>query len=179
MPMTRHPLIPAREGRVLHLTLARPEKRNALNLALCHDLVASIEDGAHDPQVGAILLTAEGPAFCAGMDLSEIELGGDSTAMDAIHEQLFTLGSRITKPLIAGVQGPALGGGTGLIANCHVVVAGPDARFGLTEIRLGLWPFLIFRAVSIALGERRTVELSLTGRIFPAAEARELALIRS
>ena len=70
-----------------------------------------------------------------------------------------------------------MGGGTGLVANCHIVVAGPDARFGLTEIRLGLWPFLIFRAVSAALGERRTVELSLTGRVFPAPEAREMGLI--
>jgi enoyl-CoA hydratase/carnithine racemase len=166
-----------REGRVLRVTLARPGKRNALDLALCRALVTAIEAAAQDPLIGAILLTGEGPAFCAGMDLSELEPGGDSAEMDAIHEQLFTLGGRIAKPLIAAVRGAAVGGGTGLVANCHIVVAAPDARFGLTEIRLGLWPFLIFRAVSAALGERRTLELSLTGRIFPALEARESGLI--
>ncbi len=63
------------------------------------------------------------------------------------------------------------------MANCHIAVASPEATFGLTEIRLGLWPFLVFRAVSGALGERRTIEIALTGRIFPASEARELGLI--
>jgi len=75
------------------------------------------------------------------------------------------------------VQGPALGGGTGLVANCHIVIAEPAATFGLTEIRLGLWPFLVFRAVDMALGERRAVELALTGRIFAAEEARQLGLV--
>jgi enoyl-CoA hydratase/carnithine racemase len=84
---------------------------------------------------------------------------------------------RLEKPLIAAIQGAALGGGTGLVANCHVTVSSAEATFGLTEIRLGLWPFLVFRAVSNALGERRTVELSLTGRVIPAQEARELGLI--
>ena len=76
-----------------------------------------------------------------------------------------------SKPIVAAVAGPALGGGTGLVANCHVVIAGPNATFGLTEIRLGLWPFLVFRAVAAAAGERRALELALTGRIFDAREA--------
>ena len=63
------------------------------------------------------------------------------------------------------------------MANCHVVVASHESTFGLTEIRLGLWPFLIYRAVEAALGPRRTLELSLTGRIFPGREARELGLV--
>ena len=166
-----------REGRVLHLILNRPEKRNALNMDLCRALGESIEAGSRDRDVGAILLTANGKAFCAGMDLQEIAEGANSRILDALHDQLFTTGARLEKPLIAAVEGPALGGGTGLVANCHIVVASPDATFGLTEIRLGLWPFLVFRAVSAALGERRTVELSLTGRIFPAPEARELGLV--
>ena len=166
-----------REGRLLHLTLNRPDKRNALNLDLCRALVESIETASRDRSVGCILLTAKGSAFCAGMDLAEIANGANSNSMNALHEQLFTAGARLEKPMVAAVTGPALGGGTGLVANCHVVVASPDATFGLTEIRLGLWPFLVFRAVSAALGERRCIELSLTGRIFPAPEARELGLI--
>ena len=165
----------SREGRVLRVSLNRPEKRNALSSALCLQLVKTLEEAAHDPSVGAVLLTGNGISFCAGMDLDEIG-AADSEAIDQAHEQLFTIGARLTTPIVAAVRGAALGGGTGLVANCHIVVAAEDARFGLTEIRLGLWPFLIFRSVAAALGERRTVELALTGRIFDAREAREIGL---
>jgi enoyl-CoA hydratase/carnithine racemase len=165
-----------REGRLLRLTLNRAGKRNALDAALCRALVSALEDAAGDPAVGAILLTANGKAFCAGMDLAEIAQAARAEDIDALHEQLFTIGARLAKPLVAGVHGAALAGGTGLVANCHIVVAGPEASFGLTEIRLGLWPFLVYRAVAAALGERRTLELSLTGRIFGAGEARDLGL---
>jgi enoyl-CoA hydratase/carnithine racemase len=165
-----------REGRLLRLTLNRPDKRNALDAALCRSLVTALEDASRDPAVGAILLTANGKSFCAGMDLAEIEQGANTGEINAVHEQLFTIGPRLAKPLIAGVYGAALGGGTGLIANCHIVVASYEASFGLTEIRLGLWPFLVYRAVAAALGERRTLELALTGRIFRGREARELGL---
>ena len=173
--MTDH-LLSVREGRLLRLTLNRPHKRNALDAALCRALLGALDDAARDPAVGAILLAANGRAFCAGMDLAEIEQGGHSEEMDALHERLFTIGARLGKPLIAGVQGPALGGGAGLLANCHIVVADPEASFGLTEIRLGLWPFLVHRAIASAVGERRALELALTGRIFNAAEAREFGL---
>jgi enoyl-CoA hydratase/carnithine racemase len=166
-----------REGRLLHLTINRPDKRNALNLELCRALVEAIDHAARDRSLGVILLTAAGKSFCAGMDLAEIAEGANTNQINALHEQLFTMYARLEKPVVAAVQGAAMGGGTGLVANCHVVVASPDATFGLTEIRIGLWPFLVFRSVSATLGERRTVELSLTGRTFPAAEARELGLI--
>ena len=164
------------DGRVLKLTLDRPEKRNALNCELCDELVSAIEDAIHDCGVGAILLEANGKSFCAGMDLTEAALGVTQET-NALHERLFTIGARITKPLIAAVQGAALGGGTGLAANCHIVIAGPDTTFGLTEIRLGLWPFLVYRAVEAALGERRTLELALTGRNFEAEEAKEYGFV--
>ncbi len=165
----------SREGRVLRFTLNRPEKRNALNAALCRDLVRALEAADRDSEIGAILLNANGPSFCAGMDLKELDQA-HTHEIDEWQERLFTIGSRLTKPLVAAVRGAALGGGMGLVANCHVVIAGKDATFGLTEIRLGLWPFLIQRAVAAALGERRTVELALTGRIFAAEEARTIGL---
>jgi enoyl-CoA hydratase/carnithine racemase len=65
----------------------------------------------------------------------------------------------------------------GLVANCHIVIASEAAKFGLTEIRLGLWPFLVYRAVSVALGERRALELAITGRIFDAGEAKQMGLV--
>jgi enoyl-CoA hydratase/carnithine racemase len=109
------------------------------------------------------------------MDLNEA-LSEESSRLNESHERIFTAGIRVTKPIVAAVQGSALAGGTGLAANCHIVVAAEDASFGLTEIRIGLWPFLIFRSVVAAIGERRATELALTGRIFGAGEAREYGL---
>jgi enoyl-CoA hydratase/carnithine racemase len=165
----------SREGRLLRLTLNRPEKRNALNGALCRELVAAIEEGDRDPGVGAILIRGAGKSFCAGMDLDEMLTPAEADLGHA-HERLFTIGRRVTTPIIAAVQGAALAGGTGLAANAHIVVASEDATFGLTEIRIGLWPFVIFRAVVAAIGERRAVELGITGRIVDAREAASMGL---
>ena len=162
--------------RVLRIALNRPEKRNALNLDLCRELVAALDTADGDPRVGAVLLCGNGKSFCAGMDLAEAATA-DPAAMSQIHEQLFTVHSRITKPIVAAINGAALAGGTGLVANAHIVVASEEATFGLTEIRIGLWPFLIFRGVALAIGERRAVELALTGRIVGAREALEWGLV--
>lgn len=166
----------ARSGRILRLRLNRPDKRNALNAELCLALVRAMKEADADSTVGAIVLTASGPAFCAGMDITEVR-PGDTEDVNLAHEQLFTIGARISKPLIGAVSGAALGGGTGLVANCHIAIASGRAAFGLTEIRLGLWPFLVFRAVAAAVGERRTLEMALTGRTFGAAEAKEIGLV--
>lgn len=159
----------------MRLTLNRPEKRNALNGALCRELVSAIEDGDRDTGVGAILLSGAGVSFCAGMDLSEM-LTPEASALADIHERLFTIGRRVTVPIIAAVQGAALAGGTGLAANAHIVVAAEDATFGLTEIRIGLWPLVIYRAVVDSVGDRRALELGITGRTFSASEAAEMGL---
>ncbi len=165
----------SRQGRVLLLALNRPERRNALNMELCVALGEAFEQAEADAGVGAVLLSGNGKSFCAGMDLHEV-LSPAAGPINEVHERIFTAGLRITKPLIAAVHGAALAGGTGLAANCHIVVAAEDATFGLTEIRIGLWPFVIFRTVAAALGERRATELALSGRIFGASEAREYGL---
>ena len=164
------------EGRILRVTLNRPEKRNALNVEICHELVNAIDHANEDHGIGAIVLHANGPVFCAGMDLKEVRYA-DQVELARIHERLFTTIQRIRTPLVAAVHGAALGGGTGLAANAHILYATPDTRFGLTEIKLALWPVMIFRAVQHAIGERRTVELSLTGREFKAAEALYYGLV--
>jgi enoyl-CoA hydratase/carnithine racemase len=165
-----------REGRVVHLALNRPDRRNALNMELCGALAAALEEAEKDPGVGAVLLSGNGKSFCAGMDLHEV-LAPSSGDVNEIHERIFTAGIRMTKPLIAAVHGAALAGGTGLVANCHIVLAAADATFGLTEIRIGLWPFVIFRTVVAAVGERRATELALSGRVFGALEARDYGLV--
>lgn len=164
------------DGRVMEVTLNRPDRRNALNMELCTALGAVLDDANRNPAVGAILLGGNGKSFCAGMDLNEAMAPGAGD-INAAHEQIFSAGIRLTKPLIAAVQGAALAGGTGLVANCHVVIAADDATFGLTEIRIGLWPFVIFRTVVAAVGQRRATELALSGRIFGANEARDYGLV--
>lgn len=170
------PVLTAREERVLRITLNRPEKRNAINSAMCRAVIEAVEAAEEDPGIGAILIESTGSMFCAGMDLDEAT-APDAAEQTAIHERLFTLGARIRKPIVAAVQGTALGGGVGLIANAHVVVAAQGATFGLTEIRIGMWPFVIYRAIRMAFGERRALELSLTGRIFGMNEAVQWGLV--
>jgi enoyl-CoA hydratase/carnithine racemase len=166
----------SREERVLRVTLDRPDKRNALTSAMCHAIVESIEGAEVDDNIGAVLLDAKGDVFCAGMDLEEAT-SPDAAELMAIHDRLFTLGFRLRKPLVAAIQGPALGGGAGLVCNAHVAVAAHGCSFGLTEIRIGMWPFAIYRSVALALGERRALELSLMGRIFNVPEALQWGLI--
>ncbi|MCP5119512.1 MAG: enoyl-CoA hydratase/isomerase family protein [bacterium] len=172
--MTSNPKL-RREDRVLRLSLNRPEKRNALRVEDCRHLVAALNEAELDPSVGSILIDAGGDTFCSGMDLTE-SLREDAPERAAIHDELFTFGGRTTKPVVAAVQGNALAGGLGLVANAHVVVAADNAGFGLVEIRIALWPFVVFRSVATAIGERRALELSLTGRVVGAEEALQWGL---
>jgi enoyl-CoA hydratase/carnithine racemase len=152
------------DGRLRRITLAAPEKRNFLDAVACQDLLRELRDAAADDAVGGILIDAEGPLFCSGI---ETEAGAD----------LFTIGRRIAKPLVAAVQGVAVSGGLGLLANAHVVVAAQGSSFGLTDIREGIWNEALYRAVAGAIGERRTRELSLTGRIFSTPDALAWGLV--
>lgn len=163
-------------NRVAHLTLNRPEKRNALNSATCRELLKALDSAEADSAVGAILLRGSGPAFCAGMDLSEV-LSADQDELMTLHERLFTVIQRARKPIVAAVHGAVMAAGMGLAANAHIVIASADARFALTEIRIGLWPVVVFRAVTRAIGERRATELSLTGRTIEAEEALRFGLV--
>jgi enoyl-CoA hydratase/carnithine racemase len=169
-------LLVQREERVLRITLNRSEKRNALTAEMCADLAKHIDDVQTDPGIGSILIDAEGKVFSAGMDLDEAVEEASRNKLSS-HERLFTSGARSAKPIVICVNGPALGGGMGLAAQGHVVVAAQGTLFGLTEIRLGLWPFAIYRAVEAALGPRRTLELSLSGRVFSAQDALSWGLV--
>ena len=169
-------LLIERHGRVEHLTLNRPEKRNALNVELCRTLVQAIGRANEDTSVGAILLDGEGRDFCSGLDLGEV-LEADQDVLLPLHTELFSLGSRLRKPLIAAVHGSVLAGGLGVAMNAHVVCASSDARFGLTEARIGLWPYVILPVVMDAVGKRKAVELALTARIFGAEEAKDMGLV--
>lgn len=166
-----------RHGRVLEITLNRPDKRNALNQEMCEELVAECEQAEQDDRIGAIYWRGKGPVFCAGMDLEEATSAGAVEAT-AIHGRLFSLGARLNKPIVCAVQGPALAGGLGLVANAHIAIAAHGSTFGLTEIRIGMWPFAIYRAIEQAVGTRRALELSLSSKIFNTPEALAWGLVQ-
>jgi enoyl-CoA hydratase/carnithine racemase len=146
------------DGRLRRITLASPGTRNFLDEKLCGRLLEELRDAAADDATGAILIDADGPIFCSGVD----EVAG---------EDLFGIGNRIAKPIVAAVKGVALGGGVVLLANAHVVIAAQGTSFGLTEIRDGKWSEAIYRAVAGAIGSRRALELCLTGRVFSTPDA--------
>ena len=160
--------------RVLHLILNRPTKRNALTLQMCKDIVAAVRSAETRSDIGCTLITANGSVFCAGMDLNE------NPPMDElleVHEELFTLGANALKPIVVAVNGAALAGGLGLVAQGHVVLASPNAVFGLPEVRIGFWPFVVYRAVEAGVGKRRALELSLTGASFQAQQGMAWGLV--
>ena len=177
-PVASPALITNRIGRVLTLTLNATASHNRLTLAMCQELANTIEEADRDDSVGAVLLKGAGTAFCTGMEPREL-LSGDAEEAAPIHEVLFTLGSRLTTPVVCQVHGAAHGAGIGLLANAHVVLAAQGTTFGLTEIRIGNWPFVAFRSLAAAMGERRATELALTGRIFGTNEALQYNLIHA
>jgi enoyl-CoA hydratase/carnithine racemase len=142
---------------------------------MCSEIASQIAQADSNPEIGSVLIDANGNVFCAGMDLDETD--SNSPELDAIHEQLFTLGMRSMKPIVISVNGAALGGGLGLVAQGHVVMASEKAAFGLPEIRIGLWPFFIYRAVEAAIGNRRTLQASLTGHLFHPEDALQWGLV--
>ncbi len=169
-------LLISSQGRLRRLTLNRPDKRNALDVALCRSLVDAVREAASDRTVGAILLDANGKDFCSGMDLSEA-LEADPDEMLPLHQELFSIGAQLRKPMVSAVQGAAVAGGLGLALNAHIVVASSDARFGLPEVRIGLWPYVIVPAVAAATGLRKAMELALTARIVDVEEACRIGIV--
>lgn len=168
-------VITSLENRVFRITINRPEKRNALSIQLCHELLGAFRQAESDGNVSVVLLDAAGPSFSSGMDLGEI-LDPDFARQADVHEELLTIGSRFSKPIIAAVQGAVFGGAVALVASAHIVVAAEDAQFCSTEIHIGMWPYVAYRAIASAIGERRATELALTGRVASAADAYEWGL---
>lgn len=164
--------------RVLRIRLNRPEKRNALNAEMCSVIINAVKTAQQDDAIGSILLSGNGHVFCAGMDFEEAA-SYDRDALTSLHEDLFSMGKQSMKPIVVCVNGAALGGGLGLAVQGHVVVASTGAAFGLPEIKIGLWPLMVYRSVEVALGARRTLDLSLTGRLFHADEALAWGLVSS
>ena len=167
------------DGHVLVVTMNRPAARNALSGEMLKIMREAWDRVDEDPAVRACVLTGAGGAFCAGADLKAMTNNhpGDSSFDAAVIEPLLK-GRRLTKPLIAAVEGPAIAGGTEILQATDIRVAGESARFGVSEPRWGLYP-LGGSAVRLPRQIPYTVaaDLLLTGRHIRAEEAQRIGLI--
>jgi methylglutaconyl-CoA hydratase len=167
-----------RDGDVLRVTLARPERRNAFDAALIADLTAAFADIG---DARAVVLAGEGEAFCAGADIdwqrSAIDLTFEENVEDALRlYKMCEAIDRCPAPVVARVQGYALGGGSGLAACADVAVAATDATFGFTEVKLGIVPAVISPFVLPKIGQHAR-RYFLTGERFDAQTALRIGLV--
>ena len=168
-----------RDGSILRVTLAKPERRNAFDAELIAGLKQAFAD-VGDARV--VLLAGDGESFCAGADIewqrSAIDLSFDENVEDAMR--LFGMMQAINDcpaPVVARIQGHALGGGSGLAAAADIAVAAEDATFGFSEVKLGIVPAVISPFVLPKIGESAARRLFLTGERFDASTALRIGLV--
>ena len=171
-----------RDGPVARLRMTRADVHNAFDAALIAELTAALDEVANDAGIRVLVLEADGASFSAGADLnwmrgmaaaSEEDNRTDSLALARLMRTLDAL----PKPTIARVQGAAFGGGVGLVACCDIAIGVPDAKFGLTESKLGLLPAVISPYVIAAIGARNARRYFATAEIFNAEEAQRIGLL--
>ena len=180
MSSFRHILASSANG-VRTITLNRPEKRNAL----CPLLIEELTEVLHETETcdcGVVILTGEGPAFCAGLDMEHLstvhahsmeENRRDSENMARVLRALYDF----PKPVIAAVNGHAIAGGMSLATIPDFTLAVPEAKFGYTEVKLGFVPAIAASFLLRQVGEKRTREILLSGRLMKAHEALSLGLV--
>ncbi|WP_051236733.1 enoyl-CoA hydratase/isomerase family protein [Ottowia thiooxydans] len=164
-------------GSIATLRLARPDSRNALNLQMCHEIVAACEVLDADDNVRVILLRGEGPAFCAGADLKERQTmsGAEALARRVDGFTAYAAMERLSKPVIAVVHGPAYGSGCEIAGACDFVLASTEAVFCYPEVGWGT--IGATQRLPRIVGRRMAKELLFSGRKVAAEEARELGLV--
>lgn len=170
--MADAPLRVADDGGVRTLTLARPERRNALNAELVVALTEALEAARRDDAVHVIVLRGDGPHFCAGGELGGLASGpAEHHAGRLAYVDLLRAFTTVGRPTVAVIQGKALGGGFGLALACDLAIAADDAELGTPEVRLGLFPMMIMPLIIRHVGRKRALELMLTGGRLSAPEA--------
>jgi methylglutaconyl-CoA hydratase len=177
-------LLVDRRDQVAYVTLNRPQIRNAFDETLIAELGSTLAKLDTDATVRAVVLGGAGTAFCAGADLNWMKrmagYGYEQNLADAraLAAMLKTL-DRMAKPTIARVHGPAFAGGVGLVAACDIAIGTPEAKFCLSEAKLGLSPATISPYVIRAMGEKAARRYFLTAEVFDASEAARIGLLSS
>ena len=166
-------------GPVATIRLNRPRQRNALSMDLMRDLIAVLEGIGTNREVAAVILAAEGSAFCAGHDLNEMvdRNVNEYRQIFDLCTDLMTVIQRIPQPVIAQVHGMATAAGCQLVAACDLVVASENARFATPGVRIGLFCSTPMVALTRAIGRKRALEMLLTGKSIDAATACEWGLV--
>ena len=170
------------EGSIRLLTLNRPEKLNAINDALSHALKSAIKEAASDDNVSVILLTGAGRAFSAGADLKEAASNGRRPQREALNSAInstsvYNALIACDKPVIAAVNGYALGAGSAIAVSCDLVLASDDAVFGYPELKHGLAATAVSPTLVAQIGRKHATELLLLAENLPAGRAAEIGLI--
>lgn len=169
-------------GHVAIVTLARPDVRNAFNDAMIAELTQAIEALGQDSDVRAIVLAAEGKAFCAGADLNWMRAMADYTHEENLQDarglaEMLRVLFECPKPTVVRIQGDVYAGGVGLVSACDIAVSADGAHFCLSEVRLGLMPATISPYVIRAMGARAAHRYFLTAERFGAHEAHRIGLV--
>ncbi|HET9331990.1 MAG TPA: enoyl-CoA hydratase-related protein [Gemmatimonadota bacterium] len=170
--------------RVAVVTLARPEKRNALDPETVSEIDAALAAAESDEGVRAILIAGEGKDFCAGADIAHVERTVEMSRAE-LEEDAMALGRVflrmrvLPKPIVAAVQGNALAGGAGLATACDLVVASDDAHFGYPEVHIGFVPAMVLTMLVRAVGEKRAFALAALGQRIGAREALEQGIVHA
>jgi len=170
------------ENKIARVYLNRPEVHNAFNEVMIAELTDIFTRITKDDEVRVVVLTGKGESFCAGADLNwmkrMINFSYEQNLEDSLKlAELFYLMYSLPKPIIAAVNGAAIGGGTGLVAVCDIAIASETAKFSLSEVKLGLVPACISPYVIRKVGEGRCREFFLTGERVTAQKALELGLV--
>jgi enoyl-CoA hydratase len=166
-------------ARIATLTVSRPDKLNALNDLVISELGDAIDALRADPAVGGIILTGAGRAFVAGADISQLAQHGaiSAKALSEAGQNVFRRFETSPKPVIAAVNGFALGGGCELAMACHIRIASDSAKFGQPEVKLGLIPgYGGTQRLTRLVGKGRALQLLLTGEMIDANEAYRIGL---
>jgi enoyl-CoA hydratase len=170
-----------RDGNIGIIAFNRPDRLNAITVDLLSDLLAQLDAARKDDEANAVILTGEGRAFCAGEDLKETVRG---KPIETWKQEAHLFGEiqrailRLDKPLIAAVQGHAVGGGSAFAMCCDIRIAAEDARFGFPETRVGLTVVMAgTKLLTQLVGLGKAKELILTGDVIDAQEAARLGLV--
>ena len=177
--MTYENILYEREGRLAIVTLNRPNRRNALSLALMTELIACLDSVGRDREIRAVILAAAGAVFSSGHDLSETvgrDINSYRRLFDVCTEMVAKLQS-IPQPVIAQVQGLATAAGCQLVASCDLAIASEQAAFATPGVRIGLFCTTPMVALTRAIGRKRAMEMLLTGQPVDAATAADWGLL--
>ncbi|MEN5197358.1 enoyl-CoA hydratase/isomerase family protein [Sphingobacterium faecium] len=165
---------------VFHLTLARAEKRNAFTPIMIDEIYHAIQIADADPEVRVLLLDAEGPVFCAGMDLKAFENPDNMEYSDVVPHVDLSLGevmSFLNKPSIAVIEGHVIAGGFLMILECTYVFAHSSVQFSLPEVQIGLFPFQVLAGLLKHLPYHKAMDLCIHSEVITAQEMKSMGLV--